>query len=314
MKVSVVIPLYNKAPYIRRAVESALRQSFMSDEVIVVDDGSTDSSAAEVKKIADSHLCLIQQPNAGECAARNRGVAEAKNELVAFLDADDEWKPDFLLHIQRLVNNFPDCGAYATAYEVVSPYGNVEYPSLGHLPPSPWIGIIPDFFKLFQVTLPFFPSSIAIAKTAYHALGGFPVGVKRGGDLMMWIRLGMRYPVAYSSSRQVIYHTEAVNRACVIFPSNNEGAHTIMIAGMLEKGEIPADLLPDVMDYCVQEQIGKAKELIQAGHSDSARMLLEKAKNNRKYHRDWLWWSFWSLVPYPLLEFARKLRHYKEAA
>ena len=107
--ISVVIPLYNKERYIHRAVESVLSQKIAPDEVIIVDDGSTDGGAREVKKISDFRIRLVQQSNSGECAARNRGIDEARNELVAFLDADDEWKPDFLAQIHRLMNNFPDC-------------------------------------------------------------------------------------------------------------------------------------------------------------------------------------------------------------
>jgi len=82
----------------------------------------------------------------GESAARNRGIEAASNELIAFLDADDEWKPDFLYNIQVLRNNFPDSGAYATSSLTIRPNGNIYYPDLSILPPEPWIGFIPNFF------------------------------------------------------------------------------------------------------------------------------------------------------------------------
>jgi hypothetical protein len=296
-KVSVVIPLFNKEKYICRAIESVLGQTQLPDEIVVVDDGSMDRSADEVWKIEDSRVRLIQQANAGEGAARNKGVAEAKYELVAFLDADDEWRPDFLSHIHRLVNNFPDCGAYATAYEVIRPGMEKEYPSLPEIPPAPWIGILPNMFKMLQQTLPFFPSSIAMPRKVFHALGGFPTGVKRGADLMMWIQLGLKYPIAYSPSPQAVYHTEADNRACNIFPSLGEPASARLIAQLMERHEIPAALVEDVMDYYAIEQIGKAGELVKAGHSRTARDLLSKVRQNRKYRRIWLWWSFWAILP-----------------
>ena len=118
MKISVIIPLYNKEKYIQRTITSALNQETLADEILVIDDGSTDQSAHKVREIQDPRVRLIQQPNAGECAARNRGLEEARNKLVALLDADDEWKPGFLTHIQRLYRNFPDCGIYATAFNI----------------------------------------------------------------------------------------------------------------------------------------------------------------------------------------------------
>jgi glycosyltransferase involved in cell wall biosynthesis len=308
MNISVVIPLYNKVAYIRRAIESVLAQHSPADEIVVIDDGSTDGSADEVLKIADPRIHLIQQPNAGECAARNRGVVESRNDLVAFLDADDEWKPDFLVHIQRLVNNFPDCGAYTTSYEVLLPGGSRRTVGLSEIPPAPWIGILPNFFKILQVSLPFSSSSVAIPKRVFWDLGGFPVGVKRGGDLMMWIRLGLKYPIAFSPSCQAIYHTEADNRACVIFPSLGEPASAALIARMLENGEVPPALVNDLQDYYAIEQIAKAQDLIKAGHAKMARELLAKAKHNRKHRRKWFWWYFWAIMPHPLVNIITRMR------
>ena len=106
--ISVVIPLYNKERYIARAIQSALGQTYGDFELIVVDDGSTDGSVDIVSQFADTRLRLINQANAGVGAARNRGIKDAKYELITFLDADDEWMPDFLETVLELREEFPE--------------------------------------------------------------------------------------------------------------------------------------------------------------------------------------------------------------
>jgi glycosyltransferase involved in cell wall biosynthesis len=306
MNISVVIPLFNKEQYIGTALGSVLNQTIQPDEIVVVDDGSTDNSANEVLSIQDERIRLIQQPNAGEGAARNRGVAESRNELVAFLDADDEWKPDFLLHIQRLHNNFPYCGAYATTYEIIDPDGSKSYPFLEGVPPAPWIGIIPNLFTMMQHGTPFFPSSVVIPRYICQDLNGFPEGIRQGADKMMWVRLGVKYPIAFSPSTQVVYHRDAINRACHTF--ERESATANLIDRMLINQEVPLTLLEDIKDYDAYLKIQKARHRVKAGEANSARELLNSIQQNHKYRHQLLWWYFWSFIPYRFLRLIQSIR------
>lgn len=106
--ISVIIPLYNKETIVARSVGSVLAQDFQDFEVVVVDDGSTDQSAAIVGSIADPRLRLISQPNGGPSKARNTGIREARGEWLLFLDADDELLPGALDHLHRLSQQHPD--------------------------------------------------------------------------------------------------------------------------------------------------------------------------------------------------------------
>ncbi|MEJ2647390.1 MAG: glycosyltransferase family A protein [Sedimentisphaerales bacterium] len=108
-QISVIIPLYNKEKYIKRALDSVFAQTYQDFEVIVIDDGSTDEGAQIVRSYNDKRLRLIEQANAGPGAARNRGINESRAEYIAFLDADDEWLPDFLVTYQKALVNHPDC-------------------------------------------------------------------------------------------------------------------------------------------------------------------------------------------------------------
>jgi len=94
MKVSAIIPTFNRIGYIHRAIDSLLAQTVPVDEVVIVDDGSTDGTANAVEASYGSRVRVVRQPNAGVSGARRRGIQEARGEWVAFLDSDDEWLPE----------------------------------------------------------------------------------------------------------------------------------------------------------------------------------------------------------------------------
>lgn len=121
--ISVVIPLYNKGPYISRTLNSALSQTKLPGEIIVVDDGSTDGGGEIVQQMNNPLIRLVTQENKGVSVARNVGISLAKGELIAFLDADDEWKPRFLEVISDMRRLYPQAGAYASAFDLIDPKG-----------------------------------------------------------------------------------------------------------------------------------------------------------------------------------------------
>jgi len=123
VRVSVIIPLFNKAPYIQRALASVIGQTYDSFELIVVDDGSTDEGPRIVEACNDPRIRFVKQENAGPGAARNRGIAEAQGEFIAFLDADDEWLPDYLEESLRLLDEYGPSVAAITSGYVEHPAG-----------------------------------------------------------------------------------------------------------------------------------------------------------------------------------------------
>jgi glycosyltransferase involved in cell wall biosynthesis len=117
--VSAVIPVYNGASFIRESIESVLAQTWTDLECIVVDDGSTDGTAAAVSEVRDDRLRYVYQDNAGVAVARNRGIDEAKGAFVAFLDADDLWLPTKLERQLALFRERPELGLVVTGYTIV---------------------------------------------------------------------------------------------------------------------------------------------------------------------------------------------------
>jgi glycosyltransferase involved in cell wall biosynthesis len=197
--VSVVMPLYNKEHEVVRAIKSVLSQTFTDFELVVVNDGSIDKGPEIVKAINDARIRIIDQPNTGVSTARNRGISEAQADLIAFLDADDEWEPDFLEAIIRLRDKFLSCDVFATNYSFRRANNYSRSTIVRGLPNEFRGGILTDYFKIASKSDPLLCSSaVAVTKKAINSLGGFPEGVTSGEDLITWAKLAVRYDIAYT--------------------------------------------------------------------------------------------------------------------
>lgn len=199
--ISVVIPLWNKEAYIERSIRSVLAQTFRDFEVVVVDDGSTDHSAAIVRQINDSRVRLISQANAGVSAARNAGISHAVYPYIAFLDADDEWEPNHLDIIYQLIAQFPSCGLFSTCYTIQKEEGPKTSPEFSRKKLSfrATEGIMDNYYEIASgVNAPINMNTFAVRKELIEQIGGFPVGIKSGEDLITIARLHAICDFAYS--------------------------------------------------------------------------------------------------------------------
>lgn len=296
--VSVVIPLYNKSLYIARALNSVLAQTFQEFEVVVVDDGSTDDGAEIVRRFNDPRIQLIQQENQGVSAARNRGIDAARADLVAFLDADDEWLTDHLETLQRLYKIYPDAGACTTAYRTINPNSRIKTPKYYAIPKKPWEGIISNYFRSAAIGFPpVCASAVGIPKNILIEVGGFNTNEYRGEDLDLWARIAIKYPIAFSWEGIVIYHTEATNRACNrIEPHYEDRVIVNTIRKMLESDEIHHEIRKSMFEYLAKLQIDAAWTNYRANRTDLARQHLKKCVSNRFLFRKY-WALFWTLIP-----------------
>lgn len=210
-KISVIIPLYNKEAEIKDTILSVLAQSYQPLEIVVVDDGSTDNSADIVRSIESPLIKLITQPNRGECVARNRAMQEAQGEYMALIDADDTWEVDFLAEIASMINDFPNCGLYCTAFNIIRHNG--IFPS--NSPKER--GVVENFFRDSMTRYITTATSSVIPLTVISQVGGFPEGMRIGGDLYMWIKIAREYPVCFSPRNLANYLTIASNRSVAIY-------------------------------------------------------------------------------------------------
>jgi len=210
---SVVMPLYNKEQELAATLASVLNQTFSDFELLVINDGSTDRSVQIVQGFDDNRIFLFDQENAGVSAARNRGVAEAKSELIVFIDADDLWHPDFLSTIVGLRDDYPQAKWFATGYEIVHPETGRTFSALRGPAQNFQRGILPDYFVVAVCSdPPVCSSATAVMREAITAIDGFPLGIGSGEDLLTWARLAVRFPLAYEARNLAIFRVSGIHR------------------------------------------------------------------------------------------------------
>lgn len=306
-QISVVIPLYNKREFLLRAVNSVIAQTFTDFELLVVNDGSTDGSEHELKSITDPRLRLLNQRNSGVSIARNTGIENAKADIIAFLDADDYYDPEFLSSIKYLAEKFPDAGAYATGFYRLYPGGKTELPDFGKVHnETNWSGVIRDYFASATVYPPFFSSSVAVKKSTFKVAGNFEPGVKMGEDIDMWMRIALLFPVAYCKRPLSYYSQESETSATKIV--KRELYDFSQTRKLLEtSGEELHRKFPSLKEYLNMINLETAAGLIMNGKRDDAKKILSKIETKR-FVKEKKWWSLMSMFPHFIIQFAHAIK------
>jgi len=257
---SIIIPLYNKGKEVKRAIKSVLNQKYQRFEIIVINDGSTDDGPDIVKQINDPRIRLISQPNSGVSVARNAGINASTYDHIAFLDADDAWKSNYLEIIKNLIIGFPDAGAYATAYEMVNADGKVVLPKYMGIPKGPWEGYIPSYFYSALGTSPVWTSAVTIPKKVFDVVGQFPEGIEIGEDKELWERIALKYKIVFTNQIGATYFLNASNRACNYYGNVERPRPFIDIAKLaLINNEVPSSVMKDFKNYLAFCQIQRSK-------------------------------------------------------
>ena len=206
MKFSVIIPLYNKAPYVRKALETVCAQTYRDYEIIVINDGSTDNSAIIAEEFLNGvdgiSYKILSQQNAGVSAARNNGVAQAQGEYVAFLDADDWWEPTYLERMAQLIEDYPEAGLYASNYVYYKP--GKTHVALNI--PTGYINYPKAYYE--GGAMPVWTGATIMPKRIFDEMGGFPVGIKLGEDFLLWAKTALHYSVAFLNEALAWYNND----------------------------------------------------------------------------------------------------------
>ena len=207
--ISIVIPLYNKEYSISRTIDTVLNQSYSDFELIVVNDGSTDSSLQVVQKIDDPRIRIIDKINKRVSSARNTGINVAKSQYVALIDGDDIWDSTCLQTLVDMVRDFPDAGMWGVNYAYV--IEGKLYPRNQAYAPN-FRGYVENYFSNFKGDS-FCSSSVMINKEIATLVGLFDERMRYTEDLDLWYRIILNYPVCFNKEVHAFYNWDAENRA-----------------------------------------------------------------------------------------------------
>jgi len=291
--ISVVIPLFNGEDTIERALQSVQHQDAGLAETIVIDDGSTDNGAAQVAALQLPGVHLVRQAHEGVATARNHGIAIADTPWVAFLDADDEWKPGFLSAVMALAGLCPHAALVATAYEEVRPGGDVAPLPFRGVPEEAPGDILADLAAAMVAFPPVSSSSCMVRRDAVAVVGAFPEGEALAEDWDLWVRIALHYPVAFTPAVHAVYHQECCERASQ--RQRFDGRHTALLNTLqtaLANGEGDR-LLPDASLRALlnKHRLEIAKHQILAGKRREARdMIAEAVHDGADPIRCLRWW------------------------
>ncbi|MBO9585704.1 MAG: glycosyltransferase family 2 protein [Flavobacterium sp.] len=200
---SIIIPLYNKESFIKNTIQSVLDQTFQDFEIIVVNDGSTDKSEEKLLQFKDSRIYYFSKENEGASTARNYGIEKASADFITFLDADDYWYPTFLETMFTNISKLPNQKVFSAAIEfdtskkVISAQYSISKTNEEFE--------IVNYFKASLKETVLCTSCAVFHQSVFAEIGNFDTKIKSGQDTDLWIRIGLVFPVVFSSKTLARY-------------------------------------------------------------------------------------------------------------
>ncbi len=195
-KFSVVISVFNKEKYIADTLKSVLSQTFTDFEVVILNDGSTDNSEAEILKFNDPRIRYFSKENSGASAARNFTIQQAESEYIALMDADDYWYPFYLEEQNRLLKKFPNEYVFATATEIKR--NGKTFKNSYSIKTIENDSILVEYFEASQMDSVLLSISTVLKKQVFENVGWYDPKIKSGEDTDLYVRIGLKYKVVFS--------------------------------------------------------------------------------------------------------------------
>lgn len=308
-RVSVVIPAYNAERFIGQAIETALSQLLSPDEIIVVDDGSTDNSR-EVVNSFGGRIQYRYQENAGSGRARNVGIFTASSEVIAFLDSDDYWDPEHLVTMVKILNSHPKACLVYCGKKWVNEDGNLlSSTTVQERFPDGWI--FRDMFEANYIS----SSSVVVArKDDLLEVGGFDEAreLRNAQDYQLWLRMTAMYAVASSPQKTVNYRRHDSNRTRDEISRQRgllyalESASTLIEEGLVNQRNEPARI--NVSARMKQQYESAVVSLYYSRQYHAAREFCLQAIKKGYWSTPLLLRFFFTIIPSPLRSIIHSLR------
>ena len=239
--ISVIIPVSNGERTIKETIDSVLNQTFLDFELIVINDGSQDSTLKIVSSILDPRLKVFSYPNAGLAATRNRGVSHASGEYISFIDADDLWTPDKLEAQFKALQANPQAAVAYSWTDWIDESGQFLRPG-GH------ISVKGDVFATLLVRDFVESGSNPLIRTeALAEVGGFDESLPAVEDWDMWLRLAAGYEFVCVPSPQILYRVSSSSMSSNVWK---------MEAGSLQVIERAFAVAPESLQHLKREVLG----------------------------------------------------------
>jgi len=288
VRFSVVIPLYNKAPFIELTLDCLFRQSHTDFEAIVIDDGSKDGGAQLIEaRYADPRLRVIRQANAGVSAARNRGIAEATGSWVAFLDADDCWHPEYLTCLKRLIEGHPEVDMVAAKLRFIP-----DSPAWSPLPwaiydPGEAAELITDLPGRWMQGIPFSTSAVCVRLERLRQMQPcFSPGESNGEDLDLWFRLGEQTPIAWMPQELMAYRAAAAGSLTSQHKALAEPPYIARMEARAHSGQLSRSASRAALKFVADQRVTLARTAYMRGEHRAAWRWLMKSGGHR-FTRRW---------------------------
>lgn len=308
--VSVIIPTYNCDKYISEALDSVLQQTYSDYEIIVIDDGSTDTTKEIINTKYQQAVRYYYVKNSGVSAARNFGISMAQGELIAFLDADDIWMPEKLEKQTALFNESTNLGMTFTENYFFNEQGITTYKANKRERLMHGDIVRNIFLKSYVVT-----STVMVRKNVFDTVGPFEEGLTVAEDDNMWMRIGMRYGVELLDEPILMYR---ITEGSLSRTSQN------IFDGVKKNIEIIKNKYPDLYSRLGTSAIrrkyshlffSEGYNYILQGKQKEARSNFIRSYFNYPYELKSLLYAISTYLPHMIIEIIRniKMKYYKRS-